>query len=289
MRKYFFTLPILLMVLFGCRNSEPNVKSNITVSLHPHKYLVDKISGNLFDVEVLVPPGADHETYDPTPAQFARISSSSLYFANGHLSFEEAWLPNIRSNNPLLKIVDLSEGIELIEGDGHMHGDHHHATADPHFWLSASGIKVMATNVYRALCTSFPENEAGFTANYKMLNQSLDSLNLAITNKLLPYEGQSFMIFHPALTYFAADYNMHQVAIEVDGKAPSLKGLQKFIDIAKQENIKVVLIQAQYDKENAINIAKEANAKVVSFDPVAYDWIKNMSEISDVIASSLKQ
>lgn len=283
----FFLFFLFVMLVSACSN--PIKKDGvITVSLHPHKYLIDQISGNSLEVEVLVPPGADHETYDPTPAQFARLSSSSLYFANGHLSFEEAWLPNIQSNNPSLKIIDLSSGIDLIEGEGHMHGDHHHATADPHYWLSIKSMKQMAENALIALCEQYPDKKSDFEENYQSLIHRMDSTDLVIQKRLSDYAGRSFMIFHPALTYYARDYKLNQIAIEVDGKAPSLQGLQRFIDLARQNKVNIILIQAQYDKENAASIAKEAGAKVVQFDPVAYDWLKSLVDVNEIIIASFK-
>ena len=80
------------------------------------------------------------------------------------------------------------------------------------------------------------------------------------------------MIYHPALSYFARDYGLHQIAIEEGGKEPSPAQLKELIDLCRQEEVHIIFIQPEFDKRNAEIIAKQTNTKVVPINPLAFNW-----------------
>jgi zinc transport system substrate-binding protein len=96
------------------------------------------------------------------------------------------------------------------------------------------------------------------------------------------------MIFHPALTYYAEDYNLEQVSIEFEGKEPAPGRVAELVDLGRSENIKVIFIQKQFNKETAQTIADEINAEVIEINPLAYDWIEQMRSVTHKLAASLK-
>lgn len=96
------------------------------------------------------------------------------------------------------------------------------------------------------------------------------------------------MIFHPALTYFAHDYGLKQIAVEQGGNAPTTRGLREFVDLARKENIQAIFIQQQFDRENAETIAREIGAMVIPFDPMAEDWENNMLGIIKMLQESIQ-
>ncbi|MGC8864647.1 MAG: metal ABC transporter solute-binding protein, Zn/Mn family, partial [Bacteroidales bacterium] len=122
----------LLMFLASCTATRPEGKKLVVVSILPQKYFVEQIAGNDLEIEVLVTPGSSHETYDLTPQQMAKVGEAVLWIKNGHLAFEEQWEPKFLSTNSAMKVVDWSEGLDLIKGEDH----HHKEGIDPHYWLS---------------------------------------------------------------------------------------------------------------------------------------------------------
>jgi len=94
----------------------------ITVSILPQEYFVSRIAGDLFRINVMIPPGASPATYEPTPAQLASLSKTDLYLKMGYTGFEMAWMDKLRSANQQMTIVNLSEGLQLIT-EATMHGD----------------------------------------------------------------------------------------------------------------------------------------------------------------------
>lgn len=289
-----FIMGFLFFALSGCtmKQSDSNGKIKVLVSILPHKYFVEQIAGDKVEVLVLIPPGANHHVYDPTPRQMKDISHAEIYFYNGHLTFEHMLLPSIKANYPNMKLVQITTGIPLIGGqecnhEGHDH-DHDHDGVDPHTWLSAKNGMIKAANIMNALIEIFPEHKDEFTQNYNLLIEKLYQLDLEIAEMLSKLDTRRFLIFHPALGYFALDYDLEQIAIEHDGKEPAPSQLRTTIDQAREADIKLIFIQKEFDAANAQIVADELNCKVVQIDPLSENWYDNMLEIATLIKSSNK-
>ncbi|HBB91802.1 MAG TPA: hypothetical protein DC042_08800 [Bacteroidales bacterium] len=298
MKRISFIFLLSSLLLTGCK-PKPDTRTDqpiVTVSILPFKYFVEQLAGEKFRVNVLVPPGADHHSYEPAPRQLQEMEESSVLFINGHLGFEEAWMPGIRSNNPDLKIVDLSEGINLIiiedaeaEHDDHEveksdHG-HSHEGPDPHYWLSVKEAKLIAEKMARGLQAADPSCENLVTGNLRKLEQRLDSLDNQFKITLEPLKHRSFIIFHPALNYIARDYNLIQHAMEEGGKEPAASHFKELVDLSSAEQINTIFIQKEYDQENAETLAREINARVVIIDPMSDDWINELQRIVRELAA----
>jgi zinc transport system substrate-binding protein len=282
-------LGILTVILNSCRNSlsDNNKEKVITVTILPQQYVLSKIAGDKFRINVLIPEDANHETYEPTARQMVETGKSMAYFKVGHLDVERSWLGKIGKSNPGMKIYDSSEGFELIRGETHMHGNHaHEGGTDPHTWLSVSGVKVQADNILKGLTGIDPENAGFYNTNHAIFVASLDSLDREIRSILDSAGTESFMIYHPSLGYFARDYNLTQIAIEQEGKEPSPAYMKELIDIARQKKISTIFISSQFNKQSALTIAGQLNAKVEEFNPSSPDWSNNMVSIARKIAGT---
>ena len=98
-------------------------------------------------------------------------------------------------------------------------------------------------------------------------------------------KGQSFMIYHPSLGYFAKDYHLKQHALEWEGKSPSPSHMKKLSDLGKEEQIKTILIQVEFDRKNAEVLASEIGAQLVLINPLGENWPDQML----MIATKLKE
>ncbi|HAQ65731.1 MAG TPA: hypothetical protein DCR43_07765 [Bacteroidales bacterium] len=280
-------------LLSGCLSRQANnARPLVAVSILPLQYLVDNISGGTVESMVMLPPGTNHEAYDPAPKQMAQLAGAKLYLTTGNTAFDETWLPNLAENNPQMTVRILTDGIELIAGscnhEEHYGGDHHEGI-DPHYRLAPRSFKLMASGIFRELSRMMPENKALFQQKYDSIASVIDGIDSLASKELVGLSNRHFMVFHPALTYFARDYGLEQVAIEADGKAPGVSGLRSFIDIAREGNIKVIFIQKEYDSTNAAAIAREIGGTTRSFDHMAYDWPANMTRIIQSMKESLNQ
>nr|MBP6548633.1 zinc ABC transporter substrate-binding protein [Parabacteroides sp.] len=211
------------------------------------------------------------------------------YLRIGSIGFEQAWMDNIRNNNPGLKVFDLSEGIDLLkspeEEEEHDHHHHHHpGGVDPHTWSSISGAKVIAKNTLDAFVSLDPENKEYYQANYEQLTKEIGETEKTVSGLLHSLDNKTFIIYHPALTYLANEYGLTQLCIEMDGKEPSPAQLKELVETAREHNAKVVFIQREFDQKNAELIAKETGCRLIPINPLDYDWSKEMIHIAKSLA-----
>jgi zinc transport system substrate-binding protein len=266
----------------------------VFVSVLPQKYFVDKVGGNLVDVSVMVPPGANPHIYEPRPNQMVALSKAKIYFAIG-VTFEETWLPKFASANPRMRIVHTEEGIEKISMVAHHHheekgkgGGHTEATTfhekepsaarDPHVWVSPSEVRTLALSISRTLQAFDPPNSPTYLANYLAFLKEIDELDAELRRIFANRKGMKFMVFHPAWGYFARSYGLEQVPVELEGKEPKPAQLKELIEEAKKEGIKVIFVQPQFSTKSAETIAKAIGGQVVMADNLSPEWARNLRE-----------
>lgn len=286
-------IALFLLLLFAfasllpsCNSPKPQQREfRVIVSILPQKYLVDRLSGGNIPCEVMIPPGGNHETFEPSPRDMERVSNASIYFTIGALDFEKAWVERVKAVNADLQIVNTSSGISLIEG--HSHDQNDNFSVDPHTWLSPDAVKIQVQAIYQALCIARPSDSTVFRINLEKFLHEADSADNYITNLVAPFRGKYFLIYHPALAYFAREYGFNQVSIEYEGKDPTPLHMQEIIDLAKEKGIKAIFVSKEFDTRHAETIAKQLNARLITFDPMAYNWTENIMRLADLIAGSM--
>lgn len=281
MNKDIFSL-LIAGFLSACSPQPASQEKTLYVSILPIRSLVKEIVGEDFRIEVLVPPGASPETFEPTPRQFIGLNEAQLVFNVGLLEFETALLDKIEDRT---KIVDLSRGIVRIEGScahaGRNGSDHAHGV-DPHVWTSPRALQRMAENAYEAIHARWPDS-AKYTANHARLQEELRQLDLRTAEKIARSGIRYFIIYHPALTYYARDYGLRQEAVEADGKEPSAKRLTVLIRQARKDGIGRILYQNQFPVSVVETIARDIGAECAEIDPLREDAIANIDSITDLI------
>ncbi len=300
MKKALFLILISIALLWNCTQGGTKTKEAkkietpvVTVSILPQRYFVQRIVGDNYRVNVMIPPGHSPATYEPTPREMKTVSESVLYFRIGHIAFEGAWMDKIASLNKGMKVVDTSVGVSLITGagphshgeseDGHHHDGHHgHGGIDPHIWLSPSAVKIQLKHILDAFMEfeTAPGNRALYETNYRDFAADIETLQAGNEAILAPLAGKKFMVYHPAWSYFAREYGLVQFPIEMEGKTPGAADMKRIIDTAKRENIRVIFVQRQFDSNSARAVANEIEGKVIAMDPLAPDWLENMKKIA---------
>jgi zinc transport system substrate-binding protein len=287
---------ILLLLLFSASASDALAVLNVSVTILPQKYLVDRIGGDRVAVQVLVPPGKSHETYEPTPHQVADLAKGKLYFRIG-LPLENALLPKLQNASGGGMVVDMRQGITLrhLEKENEAFEAAHEHTSpaeagspDPHIWLSPVLAQQQAATVLAALIKADPAGKAYYTSHYQALIRDLKDLHSYLSKVLLPVRGGVLFVYHPAYGYFADDYGLHQMAVEIEGKEPEPKQLTHFIKLAKQYHVRVIFVQPQFSQKAARMLAETVGAAVVPMDPVPYDYLQALRNMGEQIEKALK-
>ncbi|NMC75849.1 MAG: zinc ABC transporter solute-binding protein, partial [Candidatus Methanofastidiosa archaeon] len=284
MRKYLLSLFLILVISIsiGCtsNNSNKNGKVIVYATLSPQKEMIEAVGGDKVSVNILVPQGGDPHTADIKPSQLAELSKAKLYVMIGSgIEFELKSMEKIRDLNKNMYVVDSSKGIELIDISEHEHEEinvEHETGKDPHIWTSIRNGKIMVQNICEGLVAVDPDNKDYYLKNRDEYLRQLDEADQFITNQLRDMPNRSFMIFHPSWGYFAKDYNLTQIAIEVEGKEPTLQSLAHIIEEAKEENIKTIFVSPGFSSKAAGIITKEIWGKTEVLDPLAENYIENL-------------
>lgn len=286
--KYLF-LHIIITICFlpSCMHSpETFADKTVSVTILPQKYFVEAIAGNKVKVNVMIPPGASHSSYEPTARQMNLLNHSRAYLKIGHLDFELSWMPRFIGVNSSMKVFDLSEGIDLIKGSHEHHheekvqdADKNESGIDPHTWMSPKNVKIIAKNILNSLNVLYPADSSAFIANYKLFLLQIDSIETLYNQNLDKLKGRSFIIYHPALAYLARDFGMEQIVLEFDGKEPHPAHIKEIIDLGKEKNIHAIFVQKQLSIDNSKSLAKEINAEIIPIDPLDENWKGQMISI----------
>ena len=256
---------------------------SVFVSIAPQKYFVERIGGEQVRVEVMVKPGESPATFNPNPKKMSRLGNAKLYFPIG-VPFEKIWISRIQAIQPNLKIVPLN--INYPKGKSLDIENHLGEEEDAHTWTSPQNAKKIASSIEAALSKEKPEKKSIFQQNYNALIQDLDNLDQEIHDILARRKNNSFMVFHPAWSYFAQVYGLKQISIEQKGKEPGPKSLMKIIEKGKNLKIKVIFVQKQFGLSIAQKVAKMLGATVQELDPLAENYLENMRRTAIAIAGA---
>jgi len=286
MKKILFVISIALS-LISCSGNKGTKSDNatavITVSVLPERTFVQKIAGDDFEINLLIPPGSSPAAYTLLPSQLKDIARSAIWFRIGYIGFEHSWKDKIEQANSNMKVVNISEGLDLIAEEEEQHGDHVHLNGvDPHTWLSPKLVKQMAKTILDEVSAMKPERKEFYQANYAKFIQECDQLDSELRNKLEPYKGRKIIVFHPSLSYYAREYGLEQYSLESGGKEPTPAHLKSVVDLANQENLRVIYIQSEFDREHARVFANEINGKIVEVWPLNPEWADNLRKMTDI-------
>ncbi|MFA5014620.1 MAG: zinc ABC transporter substrate-binding protein [Actinomycetota bacterium] len=282
-------------------------KIRVIVSIPPQAEFVEKIGVDKVIVTVMVPPGANPHTYEPSPAQLEEVSKARIYARIGSagigsgIEFELAWMDKIININKKMLVVDSSGGVKFVavnyedgepveynEYDVNNKDASKSEGIDPHIWLSPSNAKIMSENIYEGLINVDPENQKYYKGNLDNYLAELEELDEEISRMFIGKENKIIIVFHPTWTYFALDYGIKQIAIEEEGKEPTAEGIKALIDKARQYNIKVIFASPEFSTRSAEAIAGEIGGSIVLVSPLKKNYVENMREAARAFAGSME-
>ena len=270
MRSYrVLLLPLLVLVwlLSGCRGAEVSStpgadRLTVVASIPPLADFVAQVGGNRVNVVTMVPPGSNPHLYEPTATQMAAVSQARLLVVNG--AGLEFWVEQVVSaaQNPDLKVLVLSEGMELIqESEG--------GQANPHLWLSPKRAMTYVERIRDAMIEVDPAGEATYRANAERYLEELRALDAEIEEAVAHFATREVVIY-PAWAYFLEDYGLHAAAYvePYPGKEPSPQYLAQVVDVVKRTGARAVFTRTQFPPQAAETIAAETGAQLLPLDPL---------------------
>jgi zinc transport system substrate-binding protein len=294
------SIALLFLLLFGaCQVKSPaqtkNEKPVIFVSIVPQKYFVERIAGDTVNVVVMVEPGAEPHTYEPKPAQMQMLSDTDLYFSID-APFEVNWLSRIADINPNLKVVNTAEGIVKRLSTEHHHEGEEETEAeheeegelDPHIWLSPRLVAQQCKIISDTLAAQYPENAQAYAENLNAFLADIEALDQTLKADFAKTTNKTFMVYHPAWGYFADEYGLTEIAVEIGGTEPSALELAELIEHARTENIHVIFAQPEFSTRSAEALAEEIDGEVVLISDLEEDWLANMQKAGEAFLKGLE-
>lgn len=265
---------ILVLTLCACTPTLPKSenasnKLKITATVFAHYDFARRVAGELADVSLLLSPGTEVHTYEPSPADIIKINESDLFIYTG--KYMESWAEGIVNDlDSDVAVLDISNGVTLLcteENDHtHSHADHeaHIYNYDPHIWTSPANAIIMVQNISEKLCEIDPDNGAQYQYNaqeyigelMELDNDFADMINSSKKKKIM-FGGRFAMLYftkHYGLEYRAA-YDSCSSETE-----PGAKLIAGIIDEIKSENIGAVYYEEMSNHTIADQIAAETGA-----------------------------
>lgn len=282
----------LLGGLCGCISTDDQAGSddqgrvNVMTTTVPLGHFVEMVGGDRLRVAVLVQPGTNPHTFEPSPSHMRLIEDADLYVKNG--AGLEIWIDRIVRANREMLVVDSSEGVDLIEAPGPDHNAHESIlTTDPHIWLSPRNAMIMTDNICDGLVRVDPSNASHYRKNLDAYQERLRALDAELNETFSKMERKEFVVLHPSWGYLARDYGLEQVPLLPTEKEPGPKYLAATINTAREKNISAIFADPNFNPKSAEIVANEIGGRVVPLNPLAENYLDNMRLVGEEIAASL--
>lgn len=289
----------MTLVLFSCQANagqsetsadDANSALTIAVGIVPEASFVEAVAGDLADVVTLIPPGYSPANYQPTAQEMQALSDAEIYFTLQMPTEQANILPKIGDFNDSIKIIDLREAVAavypLLDTDGEEILTDDRDSVDPHLWLSPKRAIVMVQTIADELSAIDESNAETYQANAADYIAQLEALDSEIQQTLASVDSKTFLIYHAAYGYYAHDYGLNMVAIQIEGKQATAEEMQSVIDYAMQNNIKTVFYQEEFDSSQAETVAEGIGGSVQTVAPLSPDYIQGLEDFTDAFVRS---
>jgi len=259
---------ILVVSLFGCTAPErkESEKISIITTLFPQYDFCREITGDKAEIKLLLPPGVESHTFEPTSADIIEIEKADVFIYTGDSM--EAWAGKIIGslNNMNLRVVDISENITMKETQGHHEHNHSHER-DPHIWTSPKNAMIIVKHILRNLIEADPENADYYTTNANNYIRRLGNLDLDF-RALVEKSTKDKIIFggRCAFLYFLEEYGLDYMSAYASCSTenePSADNLTNIIDTVKKEKISAVYYEELTDPKIGRTICEETGAELL--------------------------
>jgi len=239
----------------------------VLATFYPVYDFAANVGGNRISLSLLVPETVDVHDFEPSPSSIQAVATANVLIYSG--AGLEPWVPQIlaAANNPKLVLVDSSQGITLLPVPPQFQRDNR--SVDPHIWLDPMLAKKQVMNILQGLIKADPTNQDYFTSNAQVYERKLDDLNSAILNVTAHAKTRYFVTFHEAFAYFAARYNLTQIAIGGPfEEEPTPSEIQHVITAIQQYRLCYVGYESLENPSISQSIASQTHAKLVPMDPI---------------------
>lgn len=293
--------PLVLVIPLLFAAAPAWAKLNVVATTQDPAAIASAIGGERVAVTPLCKGHQDPHYLDAKPSFMLAINKADLVLAIG-LDLEVAWLPplltgarnpKVLPGNPgyldlstLVVPLEVGGSADRAEGDVHPRGN-------PHYWLDPENGRALARGIAARLTQLDPEGATTFAANLKAFEATLDARSVQWAKAMAPLAGKPIIAFHKSWPYFAARYQL-PIAGYVEpkpGVPPTAQHTVQVIQLALQQDVRVILMENFYDKRPAQQVANHSKAKVVAVPIMVAgdDRAKTYFDLLDVIVAEVSR
>jgi len=271
--RFLSILTISIIFLSGCSQSKnPNQQASsnsstkkftIVASFYPMYISTINVARDIPGIQVInmtkPQTGCLHD-YQLSPEDLKTLEKADVFVVNG--AGMEAFLDKAVSQQPNLKIIEASKGIELVKDEN--------GEENPHVWVSVSDDIIQVKNIAEQLATIDSTNAAQYKSNADEYAKKLEALKSKMHQGLDGIKNRDIITFHEAFPYFAKEFNLNIAAVieREPGSEPSPQELRETIETVRNSKIKALFAEPQYPAKAAETIARETEARIYTLDPV---------------------
>jgi zinc/manganese transport system substrate-binding protein len=272
---------ITVLALVCCFTPSPAwaaAKLKIVTSTTDLAELASQVGGDRVEVEAIARGYQDPHFVEAKPSFLLKLRRADLLIIVG-LQLEIGWLPPLitQCGNPDIQIgakgyLDASQFAEILEiptivvtramGDVHPFGN-------PHYWLDPENGRRIAQGIERKLAEMRPEDAAYFALRFRDFSQRLAEAEKRWDAQMQPYRGRKVITYHRSWPNFLKRFGLVSAG-EIEprpGIPPSPGHTVRLIQMMRQENIKVILVEPYFDLKTPKAIARETGGQVVVLLP----------------------
>lgn len=299
-KKIFVLVLSCVFFLSGCNLMSKKANSDklkIMTTLFPQYDFAKQIAKDKAEVKLLLPPGVESHTFEPTAADVISINESDVFLYTG--KYMEPWVENIvtGSIDSDVKVKDVSSGIELMktEHNDHEHDKEHDHTYDPHIWLDLSLACKIVDNIKNTLSEADPGNAEYYESNAKEYKSQLMTLDQDFQTAVKGAKHKSIVFGGRfAHAYFVKRYGLeyetayHGCSAESE---PSLQSISEIMKFIKDKGIPCIYYEEFSEPKVAKSIAMQTGVKLLQFTTahnVTKDQLEKNVSFLDIMRENLK-
>lgn len=275
---------LLLGALCGCSVPAKQEEGlSVVATIFPQYDFARQVMGSSDDLTMLLRPGQEVHSYEPTPQDIIAIQNCDLFIYVGGES--DAWIEDVlegmdTSHMVILSLMDLVDPLEedtdsvLENPEEHSHEDGeathlHEEEYDEHVWTSPKNAMLITQAICDALCDIDPSNAQIYRQNTAAYLEQLEELDQDF-REVIGSASRDTLIFGDRfpLLYFVREYGLNYYAAFpgcASETEPSAATVARLIDLVREEQVPVVY-QIELSNGNiARSIADSSGAKVKTF------------------------
>ncbi|MCZ7573026.1 MAG: metal ABC transporter substrate-binding protein [Ardenticatenaceae bacterium] len=232
--------------------------------------VVRNIAGDKVQLTVLMPPGADPHSFEPTPQDVAAIANADIVFING-VGLEKFLEPLLENAGGDARTVSVSEGVATREfaGEEEHAGEDEHEGDDPHVWFNPLNVVVWTDNIEKTLSELDPNNAEAYRSSAEAYKQQLAELDNWIQGQVtgIPENRRTLVVDHALFGYFADRYGFEQVGAVIPGVStmaePSAQEIAALEETMRALQVPAIFVGTTVNPTLAERVAEDTGTRLV--------------------------